>query len=203
MIRCGSVRNRFVAPHRGPNIVGPDAGNQIRNIDVVLRLGDIVEARIVHDRWCVTHLVHPVTIPNLVLWIHRTSLHVVLKTERVANFVRHDEFKQTSHQIIGQRELLSTRIERACLQEIPRPLQVHDVVIELNVGFEDLSSARIVNVRATGILDRRRQPANHRVARVLWTEVRILLWCRRELGNDRILEPGGFKCLLPTLYTFL
>ncbi len=71
--------------------------------------------------------------------VHGAGLHVVLQAERVADFVRDHEFEQPAHQVVGQRQLLRARIERAHLQEIPVALQVHDVVIELDVRIQNLA----------------------------------------------------------------
>ena len=57
----------------------------------------------------------------------------MLESQRVAHFMRQDKFDQPTHEVVGQRELLGARVEWAHLQEIPIALQVHNVVIELNV----------------------------------------------------------------------
>ncbi len=64
-------------------------------------------------------------------------------------------------------------------------------------------AARIVDVRAGRVLGRRRQPADHRVARVLRAPVGILFGRRRFLRDDRVLEPGGFERGLPALDALL
>ena len=97
----------------------------------------------------------------------------------------------------GSGSVLRARIERADLHEVPVARQVHDVVVELDVRLEDLAGARIVHVRARRVLGRRRQPADHRVARVLGAPVRILLRRRRFLRDDRVLEAGRFERRLP------
>ena len=71
----------------------------------------------------------------------------MLEAERVADFVRGDVLDQASHQIVGQRQRLRARIERADLDEVPVARQVHDVVVELDVRLENLAGARIVDVR--------------------------------------------------------
>ena len=47
---------------------------------------------------------------------------------------------QAAHQVVGQRQLLRARIERADLHEVPVARQVHDVVVELDVRLEDLAA---------------------------------------------------------------
>jgi hypothetical protein len=72
----------------------------------------------------------------------------VLKAEGVADFMRGHELEQPAHQVIGERQLAGARIERAGLHEVPIPLEVHDVVIELDVGVQDLAGPWISDVRA-------------------------------------------------------
>ena len=98
--------------------------------------------------------------------VHRAGLHVVLEAERVADFVRHHVFQQPAHQIVGQRQLLRARIERAHLHEVPVAGQVHHVVIELDVRVQNLAGARIGDVRPAGVFGGGGQPADHRMAHV-------------------------------------
>ena len=112
-------RDRRVAPLGGPGIVRSDARDQIFRRDAVFRLRDVVEARVVHDRRRVAHLVDPVLVADLLERIHGAGLHVVLEAERVADFVRHDVFEKAAHQIVRQRQLLRARIERSDLHEVP------------------------------------------------------------------------------------
>jgi hypothetical protein len=93
----------------------------------------------------VAHLVDPVLVANLLERVHGTGLHIVLKAQRVADFVSRDVFEEAAHQFIGKGEFLRARIERAHLDEIPVAGQVHDVVIELNVRVEDLAGARVAD----------------------------------------------------------
>ena len=135
-------------------------GIEVGDVDVVLGLRDVVEARVVHQRRRVAHLLEPLAVAQLRGGIHRAGLHVVLEAERVADLVRGDVLDQPAHQVVGQRQLLGARVERADLDEVPVAGQVHDVVIELDVRLENLAGARVVDVRARGVLDRRGQPAD-------------------------------------------
>jgi hypothetical protein len=85
----------------------------------------------------------------------------------VAHFVRRDVFDQAAHHLVGERQRLGARIERADLDEVPVAREVHDVVVELDVGLENLTAAWIVDVRSRRVLDGRRQPANDGVASVV------------------------------------
>ena len=71
----------------------------------------------------------------------------MLETKRVSDLVRDDVFDQATHQIVGQGKFFCSRVQRTNLQEIPVALQVHDVVVILNVRLENLAGARIGNVR--------------------------------------------------------
>src|ERR1039458_9211938 len=53
------------------------------------------------------------------------------------------------------------------------PLQVHDVVVELDVRVQDLARARVRDMRPHGVLDGGGQPADDRVAHILRAEIRI------------------------------
>ena len=174
-VGCTSTRDRLVAPHRCPDVVWSNAGDKVCESDAVLRLSDVVKTRIVHHRGRVAHLFDPFLIADLLLRIGRAGLHVVLEAERMADLVSNDVLNKLSHQVIRHREFLCTRIKRPDLREVPRTLKIHDVVIHLNVGFEDLAGTRIVDVRARGVLDGRWQPADDRVACVFRIEFRIFL----------------------------
>ena len=71
----------------------------------------------------------------------------MLEPERVADLVGSDVLDQPAHEIVGQRQRLGARIERPDLHEVPVARQVHDVVVELDVGFENLADTRVVDVR--------------------------------------------------------
>ena len=113
VVRRARAGNRLVAPHRRPQIVRADLRDQVGDGDAVLGLRDVVEARVVHQRRRVAHLLDPLLVADLLGGIHRARLHVVLEAERVADFVRGDVFDQPAHQIVGQRQLRRARIERA------------------------------------------------------------------------------------------
>ena len=197
-VRRLRARNRLVAPHRRPLVVGPDARDQIRDVDVVFRLRDVVEARVVHHRRRVAHLLDPladrapcpagyIELAFMLCWKPSVWPTSCATTYSISRPIRSS----------GSGSFLRARIERTDLQEVPVARQVHHVVIELDVGLEDLAGARIVDVRTRGILDRRRQPADHRIAGIFGAPVGILLRRRRLLGDDRVLESGRFERLLP------
>ena len=83
-------------------------------------------------------------------------------------------FQQAAHQVVGQRQFLRARIERAHLHEVPVAGQLHDVVIELDVRVQDLAGARVGDMRPAGVFGSGGQPANHRVADVFGAPIGIL-----------------------------
>ena len=200
-IRRRGTRNRRVAPPGREHVVGTDAGDQQRRVDLVLGLRHVVEARVVHQRRRVAHRLQPLGIAELLDRIQRARLHVVLEAERVADLVRDDVLHEFPHQIVGHRQRLRAGIERPGLREVPRPLEVHDVVVHLDVRLEDLARARVADVRPRGVLDRRRQPSHHRVPRVLRLPVRVV--GRRVLRDDGVAEARRLEGRLPLLDALL
>ena len=95
-----------------------------------------------------TVLLHPLPVAHLLDRVHRARLHVVLEAKRVTHFVGNDVANQLAHEIVRKRKPLRTRIERSDLDEVPVLHQVLYVVIELDVGLEDLARAGIVDVGA-------------------------------------------------------
>ena len=62
--------------------------------NVVFRLRDVVEARVVHQRWRVAHRLEPLAVADFFGRIGRARFHVVLEAERVPDFVGDDVFEQ-------------------------------------------------------------------------------------------------------------
>ena len=62
------------------------------------------------------------------------------------NFVSDDKPKQSSHQLFREGKALSAGVQWGRLDEVPVPEEVLDVVVELDIGFEDFSGTRIVDV---------------------------------------------------------
>ena len=118
----------------------------------------------------------------------------------MADFVRADKLEQAAHQIVRQRQLLRTRVERPYLQKVPIALQVHDVVVELDVRVEDFACARVRDTRPHGVLDGGGQPADDRVAHVLRAEFRILLRGGSRFADNGVLEAGRFEGSFPALH---
>ena len=67
----------------------------------------------------------------------------------------------------------------------------------------DLAGARVVDVRSGGVLDRRRQPADDRVARVLGAPLRILVRRWRFPDDDGVAESRRLERGLPRLDALL
>src|SRR5581483_3881758 len=79
--------NRRVAPVGGPDVVGPDARDEVFDSDAVFGLRDVVEAGVVHDGGRVAHLVDEVLVADLVGGVLAAGFHVVLEAQGVAHFV--------------------------------------------------------------------------------------------------------------------
>jgi hypothetical protein len=77
----------------------------------------------------------------------------VLEAERVPDFVGGDVLDQPAHEVVGKRQRLRPRVERTGLDEVPIPGQVHHVVVELDVRFQNLAAPWIVDVRPRRVLD--------------------------------------------------
>ncbi len=117
----------------------------------------------------------------------------------MADLVGHHEADQLAHQVVGHRQLLRPLVAGRGLHEVPVADELDHVVEHPDVRLEDLAGPRVVDVRAEGVRDRGRQPANRRVARVLGVPVGVFLLGRRELADDRVLEAGGLERRLPAL----
>src|ERR1035441_8508359 len=87
----------------------------------------------------------------------------VLEAEGMAYFVGDNVLQEPAHQVVGKRQLLGARIERANLHEVPVAGQVHDVVIELDVGIEDLAGARVAEIGRAHVFGGGGEPADYRI----------------------------------------
>ncbi len=188
-----------VAPPGYVDVPRTDPGDQVGQGDAVFRLGHVVEPGVVHDRGSVAHPGHPAPVPERIDRIGGAALLVVLVAQGVAHLVSHHELDQPAHQRIGERPHPGPGIEVPHLGEVPGPLEVHDVVVHVDVGLQDLARARVVHVRPGGVLDRGREPADDGVARVLRGPIRVLLRRRRVGGDDSAPEAGGLERRLPIL----
>ena len=149
------------------------------------------------------HFVDPLLVTDFFEGVHGTGLHIVLEPERVADFVGDDVFQQAAHQVVREGQFLGSRIERAHLDEVPVPGQVHDVVIELDVGVEDLAGAGVADVRPAGVLGGGGQPANDGITDVFRAPLGILRGGGRFLADDGVLEAGGGEGLVPVFNSLL
>ena len=199
LVRRPGRGNRGIAPMGGVLVPRTNPGNQILDVDSVLGLGRVIEAGVIHDRRRVAHPLDPGPASNRVNRVRRTPLLVVLVAQRVADLVRHNKFHQPSHERVRKRPHPRPGIQMADLGEVPRPLQIHDVVIHIDVRLEDFAGPRIVDVRAGGVLHRRRKPADHRIPSVFRGPVRILRLARSVLGDDALPKSGSLERHLPLL----
>ncbi len=77
----------------------------------------------------------------------------MLKSQAVSHLMTSDETDKSTHQIVGQRQVAGPGIQIADLYEVPVTQKVHHVVVPLDIGFQDLTGARILNVRSHRVLD--------------------------------------------------
>ena len=96
----GTLRTRDgrIAPHHCVLVVRADLRDKIIERNIVFRLRDVVEARVVHQRRRVPHLFHPRLRTHRICRVHGAGLEVVREAERMSHFVRRDVFDQTAHQ---------------------------------------------------------------------------------------------------------
>ena len=155
-----------VSPLDREHVIRADAWYEIFRKDLVLRLRDVVKTRVIHQARRVPHAMNPGRAAHAVGRVRRAGFHVVLKAERVPNFVRDNVFEQSAHQRIGERQMLRARIEWRDLSEIPVAREVENVVMNANGAVQDLATSRVVHVWPIGVLSRGGQPAYHRIANV-------------------------------------
>ena len=110
---------------------------------------------------------------------------------------------KTAQQAAARRDMRVALIERADLDEVPVAGQVHDVVIELDVGVEDLAGAGVADVRAAGVFGGGGKPADDRIADVLGAPPGILRGGGRFLADDGVFEAGSGEGLVPVFDSLL
>jgi hypothetical protein len=106
-------------------------------------------------------------------------------------------------EVIGQRQVLGSRVQWRDLNEVPVAKQVLHVVVELDVGLQDLSGPWIADVRPRRVFDIGSKPADHRIPRVLRTPFGVYLFRWRFARDDGVAEPGRFEGRLPILDALL
>jgi len=198
LIGRARTRDDPVPPLHGVLVIGPDLGHQEVHRNGVLRLRHVVESRVVHQRGDVSsHPPQEGRAPQTVRVVGIARLHVVGKPDRVSHLVGHHILDEPSHQGIGQGEVASSRIERAHLDEVPVPQEVHDVVIHVHFALEDLPGARVHHLPSCGVRDRRGTPVDDRLAQRVVRPVGILRGGGCIPALDRVGEPGLAERHLP------
>src|SRR5262249_31385371 len=128
---------------------------------------------------------------------------VVAQAQGVADLVTGDVAQAVADQVVGQGQPGDARVAGAALDEVPQLDQLDDVVPEDDVGGDDLAGARVVDVRAHGVLGGVGDPADHRVPGVLGVPGRVLALAGGFLADDGVLDPGLLEGRLPVLDALL
>ena len=114
-------------------------------------------------------------------------------------FVRGHETDQFSHQFIIKQWLACTRIDGSCLHDIPVVQQAHDIVIPVDMRFQNLTATGIVYVRTACVRYIGRFIYDSGMTCILQTPCRIV--GRSFFSKDCVLESGFFKSRLPVVDT--
>ena len=96
VVRRLGAGDRRIAPVRHVHVVRPLLGDQVAERDAVLRLRHVVEARVVHQRRRVAHLLDERARAHRVHGVHGARLEVVREAKRVADFVCRDVLEQAA-----------------------------------------------------------------------------------------------------------
>ena len=150
VIRRVGFGNGAIAPLRNPFVIGADVGHQVG--DPVAGLGDIVEARIIHDGGCGTHFVSKSGGAQGVYRVGRAGAPVVREAEGMPYFMRRYKPDQPAHHFVFEFYAAGVRIDGGRLDEIPVAEQIHHVVKPSDVAFQNLAGPWVVNVGAVGVL---------------------------------------------------
>jgi hypothetical protein len=143
-------------------------------------------------------LLDPALVPDLCDGVGGAGLEVVGQAEGVADLVGHDVEEDIAHDLVGDGQGLGARVERPGLGPIPVAGELLDVVVDLDVGFEDLAAPRVGNV-GPWRWPPSRHPADGRNAGIVGAPVGVLFGGRRVLGLDGVEEAGFLEGRLPGL----
>src|SRR5205085_12344293 len=106
------ARDRLVPVHDRELVPRADARHEVLHRDVVLRLRDVVEARVVHDARAGAHALDPRAAANAVGRVERAADLVMLEPDGMTDLVRDTEFDETAHERIRERNAAGARIIR-------------------------------------------------------------------------------------------
>ena len=113
-LRIGEI---LVAPFDGPHIVVVDAGKHSGIADVIFRLSNVIEARIVHDGGSVAVLFDPSLVAKVFHGSGTAGPHVVAQTEGVSHLVRGNKANELPHEFVVKQHLASTLVDGTGLHQ--------------------------------------------------------------------------------------
>ena len=187
------VREDAVAPLDGPLVVLTHARHKLAH--AVAGLGDVVEARVVHDARRRAVGVGERAAAQAVDRVGLGRDPVVRQAERVSHLVGGHEADELAHHVLAELRAARVRVDGRRLHEEPVAEQPHHVVEPPDVGLEDLARAGVVDVRPVGVLDVRREVADDTVADVLGAPVGVV--GRRVFGADGVFEARRLEGHVP------
>ena len=195
------LRIATIAPLDGVGVIGTKERRHQADASLqVTRLCDIIEARIVHDRWCGAILLGKSGIPQLLHRVRRGGAHIMLQPQRMPHLVSRHIPHRLAHQAVRQLIRTHPRIYGTGLDQPPVVEQRGDIVVPDHIRTEDLPTPRIdiggthrIGDMGGGILDARE-------AQIIGIKVRHLLLGRVHPGTDGIAEACCPKGALPVAY---
>ena len=186
-----------VAPVDGVDVVDADQRRHHPHAALeITALGDIVVARVVHDRGGRAVFLRE---RRTAQRVHRERIarpHVMHQSQRVAHLVSGHIAQRLAHHVVVEDLLAHARIDGARLGETPVVHQRNDVVVPDDVGHQNLARAGIGVARTHGIGHVGDGIADAVVTNVIGVERRIV---GIVAGLHHVLEAGGFESRVPVL----
>ena len=189
----------LVTPLDSPLVVVVDTWEQPLWWDIVFRLSNIIETRIVHDRNGVPVFLNPSLIAEFLNRCSMTCTHIMTQTESMTYLVWANKTDELSHKFVIEFHALSTFVEWTTLCHIPFGEQVHNIVIPAYMTLNNLTRTWVDDMWTVGILYFCRQIAKYAITSIINTHVLVVLW--PFLTNDGILETCSLKGYVPVVDT--
>ena len=189
-----------VGPVDGILIVRTDGG-RVKAHSTVFGLGNIVEARIVHDRGRRTvHCSEGGRAERVDRVCSRCS-HIVHEAEGMPDLVCDDVLERLGHQRIGELHRADEGVDLSRLDEAPVVVQLRDITPDEYRGIDDLTRTGVSPAGAHSVLGSDGHVADTVVLEVVGVEVGVI---RGEVTHlDSVLEADSLEGLVPAQRTFL
>ena len=189
-----------VGPVDGILIVRTDGG-RVKAHSTVFGLGNIVEARIVHDRGRRTVHGREGGRAERVDRVCSRCSHVVHEAEGVADLVCDDVLERLGHQRIGELHRSDEGVDLSRLDEAPVVVQLRDITPDEYRGIDDLTRTGVSPAGPHSVLGSDGHVANTVVLEVVGVEVGVI---RGEVTHlDSVLEANSLESLIPAQRTLL